>query len=140
MFETTESRVSTVRKIGAGERLSAVVTEAVLSNLPEGFDHKADGAVAELVHNWINGDTPAPAVTSGGKRTDYGTGVNTIVTRIKRELNKAADAADETPKPVVLRVSLSGEGGGSTVIEPSHPFYEALFALFTGEAEADQAA
>lgn len=48
---------------------------------------------------------------------------------------EAADAEDGDPKPVILRVSLSGEGGGNTVIEPTHPMYAALVMLVTGEAD-----
>lgn len=53
---------------------------------------------------------------------------------------EAADAEDSDPKPAVLRVSLSGEGGGSTVLEESHPMYAALVMLITGEVEQAEAA
>lgn len=49
-----------------------------------------------------------------------------LVAAIKRA---SEDVEDDTPKPVVLRVSLSGEGGGSTVVEPSHPMYDAIVML-----------
>lgn len=48
-----------------------------------------------------------------------------LVNAVKR----AHADTDDAEKPAVLRVSLSGEGGGSTTVEPSHPMYEAIVML-----------
>jgi hypothetical protein len=38
-------------------------------------------------------------------------------------------ATPEAPKPVTLRATLSGEGGGSTTIPTDHPLYADIVAL-----------
>lgn len=43
-------------------------------------------------------------------------------------------AEDDTPAQRVLRVSLSGEGGGTVVVPEDHALYAALVALITGDA------
>lgn len=138
-FATTTARTSAVKSVGAAERKSSEIVAAIIAGLPETFDYKARGAVAELVHVWAAGSVEdAPAVRKGkaGEQvvTDYGRGHETIVKAVKRALAKE----DDTPKTRTLRVVLSGEGGGSTTIPEDHPLYAALVALVTGtDADAD---
>lgn len=70
--------------------------------------------------------------TVNGKRTNYGNAVQAAGWHLRNVLGKA-EAED---KPVVLRASLSGEGGGSTTIkrETNPDLYDALVALITGES------
>lgn len=133
VFATTSARTSAVKSVGAAERKSAEVVAAIVASLPETFDYKARGAVAEVVHVWAAGSVEdAPAVRKGkaGEQvvTDYGRGHETIVKAVKRALTKE----DESPKSRTLRVVLSGEGGGSTTVAEDHPLYAALVAMITG--------
>lgn len=76
--------------------------------------------------------TPVTDQAVNGKRTKYGNALNTAKTGLKRNL----EAEEAEAKPVTLRATLSGEGGGTVVIEPDHPLYEQITALITGtEAE-----
>ena len=52
-----------------------------------------------------------------------------LVAAIKR----ATEDTEPEAKPDVLRVSLSGEGGGSTVVPTDHPMYEAIVLLLGEE-------
>lgn len=45
------------------------------------------------------------------------------------------DTEDDAPKPVILRATLSGEGGGTVTIPEDHPLYDAVVALITGTTE-----
>lgn len=46
---------------------------------------------------------------------------------------KRANETEAEAKPAVLRVSLSGEGGGSTVVPADHPMYDAIVMLLASE-------
>lgn len=128
---TTPANVAIVRTIGKGERMTAVAVPEIIATLPEGFDPKVRGAVADAVHAWACGDAPRPAVTTGGKGeqtpTDYGQGHATLVKAVKRALATPSNTG------TVLRASLSGEGGGSVTIPEDSPLYAALVALIRGE-------
>jgi hypothetical protein len=52
---------------------------------------------------------------------------------VRNGLNRALKSDDDTPKPAVLRVTLSGEGGGTMVVERDHPLFLGLVALIKGE-------
>lgn len=135
----TENNILTVQHIGRGVRLSETAVPAILATLPEDFDPKARGAVAEAVHAWACGDSPRPAVKRGPKgeqeTTDYGRGHDTLVAAVKRALK------DDGPKPVVLRATLSGEGGGSVTIPADHALYAVIVEMIRGEqAEQTEAA
>jgi hypothetical protein len=45
-------------------------------------------------------------------------------------------ATPDAPKPVTLRATLSGEGGGSVTIPPSHALYEQITAMIAAEQQA----
>jgi hypothetical protein len=129
-----KNNVSTVRSIGAGVRLTETAVPEILASLPVGFDHTARGAIADAVHAWACGDAKRPAVRTGkaGEQvtTDYGRGHETLVKAVKRALNDGAD------KPVTLRATLSGEGGGSVTIPTDHALYAALVDLIKSSQEA----
>lgn len=82
-------------------------------------DHAA--ALAALV-------TPVTAQTKDGARTKYGNAVQAAASGLRKALPKS----DEV-KPQVLRISLSGEGGGSAVVPNDHPLYESILAMLAGE-------
>jgi hypothetical protein len=128
------SNLSTVKRIGTGVRLTEEAVPEILASLPEGFDPSARGAVAEAVHSWACGDEERPAVKVGPKgsqrATDYGRGVDTLVAAVKRALS------GDTDKPVVLRATLSGEGGGSVTIPNDHALYAALVDLIRAGQES----
>jgi hypothetical protein len=77
-----------------------------------------------------------PVQKSDGKRTKFGNAVQAAGFGLRAALPET----EQAPKPIVLRASLSGEGGGSTVIEPSHPLYAAVCAMIRGTAATEQAA
>lgn len=129
------NNLSVVARIGAGIRLTDTAVPQIIASLPDGFDVKARGALANAVHAWACGDAERPAVKTGPKGnqkiTDYGRGVDTLVTAVKRALS--ADA----PKPVRLAVTLSGTGvdGGSFVVPTDHPMYDAIRALIGSDTD-----
>lgn len=65
-----------------------------------------------------------PVQKKNGTRTRFGNAVQAAGNGLR-----AALPADETVKPSVLRVSLSGEGGGTAVVPADHPLYGALVEL-----------
>ena len=71
-----------------------------------------------------------PVQKTDGKRTRYGNAVQAAAAMLRKVIEPEAD---DTPKEVVLRVSLSGEGGGSTVVPADHPLYSSIVALLAGE-------
>lgn len=126
------NNLNVVSRIGAGVRLTESATEAILATLPEGFDPKVRGAVTEAIHAWATADgSERPAVKTGAagnqKATDYGRGVDALTKSVKRALSTSSG-------DVVLRVSLSGEGGGSATVPADHPLYSALVALIAGDS------
>jgi hypothetical protein len=123
------SNIDTVRAIGKGIRVSETAVAEIVASLPESFDSKARGAVAAAVHSWACGDSPVPAQRTGGKggpRTDYGIGADALTSAVKRALATSSDA-------VVLRATLSGEGGGSVTIPTDHALYAELVKLISGD-------
>lgn len=130
----TTERVEVVRSIGAheaaAERGVASVANAVREAHGDTFAKRADAVAAVLA--WIGidaADAPAQRGPKGedGKRpaTNFGRGLDSVV----RNLMRGSDA----PTAVVLRASLSGEGGGSVTIPTDHALYSQIVALIKGE-------
>lgn len=134
-MSNVSNHLSTVTRIGAGIRLTDTAVPQIIASLPEGFDPKARGAVTDAVHAWACGDKERPAVKTGPKgsqkSTDYGRGVDTLTTAVKRAL------AVDVPKPVRLAVTHSGEGvdSGSVVIPTDHALYPILVAMIAAQSE-----
>lgn len=81
--------------------------------------------------------TPETAQKKDGRRTRFGNAVQAA----GNGLRSALPEEDKPAKPATLRVSLSGEGGGSTVVPEDHPLYAVLTAMITGsKAEQTDAA
>jgi hypothetical protein len=78
--------------------------------------------------------TPETAQKKDGVRTRFGNAVQAAGNGLRSVLDK-----DDTPKPITLRVSLSGEGGGTVTIDPSDPLYATLVRKVKGD-DAAQAA
>lgn len=129
------NNLSTVKSIGRGVRLTEEAAAAIVASVPAEYDWTARGAVPAAIAGWaVPAGEPVPAQKSGPKGaqtlTDYGRGVDALAKAV-RELVK-----DDAPKPVKLRATLSGEGGGSVVIPKDSPLYAPLVALIA-EAAAE---
>ena len=97
-------------------------------------DEKVWGAANIVARQML--DLPADEPIKKGpagqqKTTTNGRRIETLARWITRNADKADDDDD---KPVVLRVSLSGQGGGTVTVPNDHPMYAELVALVTGEA------
>lgn len=127
--KTAAALVATIRAAvnGAGKYVAYVESHEVTRENVK--DHSFALAVLTYPHD-------APVQKKDGKRTRFGNAVQAAGNGLRAALGKDED---DTPKPVVLRASLSGEGGGSTVIEPTHPLYAAIVAMIHG-GEDEQAA
>lgn len=129
--------VESVRTAGKGVRYAEAIAADVVAATSETYDWTARGAVpaAILAALGLTKDT-APKQREGkaGEQTatDFGRGMDAVAAQV-RKLIKSDD-----PKPVTLRATLSGEGGGSVTIPTDHPLYDALVAMITGGESADE--
>lgn len=110
-FATPAARLSAVKRIGVGIRLTETATVEIVASLPEGFDPKVTGAVTAAIHFWATGcECPSgrgkvcqcgkrEAVKRGKETTDYGRGVDTLSQSVRTAL-KAKDGA--TPDYLAL--------------------------------------
>ena len=115
----TTNNIAVVRTIGKGVRVTEEAVASIVASLPDGFDPKARGAVAEAVHQWACGDGERPALKTGARgeqvTTDYGRGHDTLVAAVKRAMK------DNGPTSVTLRATLSGEGGAPAASSNQFP-------------------
>lgn len=120
--KTAAALVATIRAAvnGAGKYLSYVMDHKVTRDTVK--DHAR--ALAVLTY-----PSDAPVQTKDGVRTRFGNAVQAAGFGLRAALDKDEDA----DKPVTLRATLSGEGGGSTTIPADHPLYDAIVALIGGE-------
>lgn len=125
---TAAALVATIRAAvnGAGKYLAYVEAHDVTRETIK--DHARALAVLAYPH-----DKPVQKVD--GSRTKFGNAVQAAGKGLREALG-----ADETgDKPIVLRASLSGEGGGTVTIAPDHALYAVLVTMIQGDA-AEQAA
>lgn len=94
------ARIAAARAIGKGEDLLETVAPEIVATVPEGFDWKARGAVAGLVHDFLCGDLPRPLVKQGpvGEQvtTHYGKGHESLTGRVKTLLGKRDESEKVT--------------------------------------------
>lgn len=120
--KTAAALVATIRAAvnGAGKYAAYVTAHAVTKDTVK--DHAR--ALAVLTY-----PSDAPVQTKDGVRTRFGNAVQAAGFGLRSALDKDED----TDKPVTLRATLSGEGGGSTTIPADHPLYKDICALIAGE-------
>lgn len=120
--------VATIRSAvnGAGKYVAYVTDHAVTRETVK------DHAYALAVLAYPN---EKPVQKKDGKRTRFGNAVQAAGNGLRAALGKDDD--DDNDKPAVLRVSLSGEGGGSTVVDPEHPLYASIVALIGASSDED---
>ena len=141
----TPTPIAAVRSIGAAEAKASSIAAEIVGSVPDAFDWTGRGVIAEQVHLWATGtddksERPAQRRQVKGadgepvnETTNYGRGVNSIVNAV-RTILKRDKSDDDTPAERVLRVSLSGDGGGTVVVPEDDALYAALVALVTGAA------
>lgn len=138
MSNNTNPVVSAFVRIGAAEVSTGVHAQNVIDFVGDTYDWTAKSAVATAVAAYVaaHGEPGQRTVTvtdENGERkqraTNYGRGFD----RVRKAVAAILKGQDDTEKPVVLRVSLSGEGGGTVTIDSDHEFYETLVALIKGE-------
>lgn len=130
MLKTTDNLAAVVNAVKYEVRTrkfwEAIVTENGLTR-----DDISDTA-KEIASIAFPDDETVQTVTVNGTktRTRYGNAVQAAASMLRKVIDVDTDDA---PKDVVLRVSLSGEGGGSTVVPVDHPLYKDIVALLAGE-------
>lgn len=121
--KTAAALVATIRAAvnGTGKYVAYVADHTVTRDNVK--DHAR--ALAVLAY-----PSEKPVQTKDGARTKFGNAVQAA----GNGLRAALEDDETTPKPAVLRVSLSGEGGGTTIIDAEHPLYGTLIEMFATEA------
>lgn len=120
MSVNTNTRAARVSLIGKGERLTSEVAAAIVAFVGESYVWTERGAVPAAIDAYVSADGEAPAKSKGPKGeqrlTDYGRGCDRLRKAVAALVKGEPDA-----KPAVLRVSLSGEGGGTAVVPADAP-------------------
>lgn len=119
---TATALVSTIKNAvnGAGKYVAYVAAHSVTRETVK--DHAR--ALAVLTY-----PNEKPVQRVNGTRTKFGNAVQAA----GNGLRAALEDEDDAPKPVKLRATLSGKGGGSVTIEPDHELYAAIVALIVSE-------
>lgn len=121
--KTAAALVATIKGAvnGLGKYAAYVTEHSVTRETVK--DHAA--ALAVLAY-----PNDAPVQKKDGKRTRFGNAVQAAGNGLRNALDKDDDS---DPKPAVLRVSLSGEGGGSSVVEMDSDLGKAILAHLAAE-------
>lgn len=77
-----------------------------------------------------------PAQRGENRVDNYATGVNTLAKSVRAILRAESDA-DDAPKTPVLRVSLSGDGGSSAIVDMSSELGVAILAYLEGSRDSE---
>ena len=129
---TVNTRAAQVTLIGKGTRLTSEVAADIVANTPAEYDWTARGAVPKAIDAYVAGTGTVPVKQRGGKGeqtlTDYGRGCDTLRKAV------AALVKDNGPKTPTLRVTLSGEGGGSSVVPMDSDLGKAILAFLADQS------
>lgn len=130
--KTLRLDASNARQEGRLEGSTAEFWDTVVARF--GFGTKGSDVVrADIIAGVLTdiGEWSDGPQRTDGKRTPFGNVVQRFGARFDAAVKRATP---EETKPVVLKVSLSGEGGGSTVVPADHPLYDQIIALL-GESK-----
>ena len=117
-----------------GERTLAANADALVAVAPSGDWWKGHGEVAKYLRTHVE-----PGQRTRGSKVEqvttlYGEGFKALESAVKSRLNKR-DAGD---KPIVLKATLSGKGGGSVTIAPDSDLYAVLVSMIKGADETNE--
>lgn len=125
-----------VKRVGTDDNFRSARAQSVVDAAPEGFDWTARGAVPAAILSAMGlSEHPEPQKVGpkgAQKETVYGIGFRVLADAVRKIVKD-----DGAPKPAVLRVTMSGEGGGSTIVPVDHPLYAALVDLLASESESE---
>jgi hypothetical protein len=115
--KTAAALVATIRAAvnGMGKYAAYVEAHAVTRDTVK--DHAR--ALAVLAY-----PNDAPVQKKDGVRTRFGNAVQAAGNGLRSALPE-----DDAAKKIALRVTLSGEGGGSATVPTDHPLYESILAI-----------
>lgn len=129
----TNSVAARITRIGKADRDALTIANDVFAATADTYDWSARGAVPKAIDAYVGGFGPVPAKSKGPKgaqtSTDYGRGVDAV----RQHLSKIVKG--DAPKTVALRATLSGEGGGSVVVDMDSDLGRALIALIRADQD-----
>jgi hypothetical protein len=129
--KTARALIDTIKGAVNGGSKYAAYVEAHKVTRETVKDHALALAVLTYPH-----EKPVQTVTDADgnkRRTKFGNAVQAA----GNGLRAALPETEQAPKPVTLRATLSGEGGGSTVIPADHPLYAVIVAMIVGSEAAE---